>query len=1161
MTSMLMTVITAQCPNDCYCSSYKSYCTIARLHTLPDQLPHTTELLKIQYDNISEIDNQTISKLSGFTYLKNLQLISVSLEYIESETFQTIPQLESLTISYNQITDLFSGTFQYLANLYFLDLSCNDIKWIESGTFYDLENVRHLNISNNRIKYIYPDTFVGIRNRCNYNNAKTLTTLDLSSSNPTIQNQVSQNLCAFNQINFGIIILRDRPTHMFSTLVNVTKLAVSFIRYGKPIIILNQDLMGGLYSIKHLDMSDGDIYGIKNATFQMSSLLEYLDLSGNRMKKIEKGSFTGLISLKMLNLNRNRLNILSNNSFVGLVSLRILNVSESRIQLIEPGTFEGLEMLRILDLSYNQIKVIQNNTFSGASMLRELILLYNYIQQIEIKAFEGLSNLKYVSNHLEHNVYFELPNIKKGTFEMLNRIDVIDLNAFMTTFSEIQLLKYLYLCINGTYINQQGNFQSLLQDFGNVTELKIMLVNMESTDILLNLSRINLSSLHLLRGTLPVITHNTFLGVSKIKSLTLTNCTTNTIQSKAFDQMKLLKELTLVSISNLTIETGSFKGLNDLESLSFINVESYNFNDGIFFGLNNLKQLNLSHNNITDLTQGIFNGLYNIEQIDLSNNNISILTDGIFGAFCFKEFELSCKNITSPIEYCNMSNALISLQHLNLTNNSITYIHSLTFIACTNLQTLDLSHNNLTMQEGLFLYTPALRNLNLEFCHIINIPNQLFECNPLLNVINLSWNFIKTINISLIQHLRQLKTIDMSFTPLECNCEIHQTWIWLKQKHIQVNIFELYKCLPSYIPIDSYLTNLNCDNSTKNKIITNRPPTINDYIFFKNYIEPTVLIIILLLGISTNGFLLFITLSQSNMRTKQNACIINLAITDILSLIFNIPLSYYDTINVRWELSETMCKIFIMIKDIVVAANIFSIVVLCIERFLVARSFKKLKRTCSSDDQFTIWFLMLVWVSAVVISLPAYFFAAVYTRCLSCRPDNQEFIRRIWSFQFIVCCVIPSIGVTVINVMTSLHLKESVRRIPGAIKPNIQASNRQNVANMMIVLSVIFIISYTPNFILRLLVAWAVVDIQNIFVTSFFSFCLFFCNAVFNPISLFIMSSKFKSSALRYFKFLEHRDMRAVIANRNMETDEESKRILQQRLERLAYIQQRFNYR
>jgi hypothetical protein len=50
--------------------------------------------------------------------------------------------------------------------------------------------------------------------------------------------------------------------------------------------------------------------------------------------------------------------------------------------------------------------------------------------------------------------------------------------------------------------------------------------------------------------------------------------------------------------------------------------------------------------------------------------------------------------------------------------------------------------------------------------------------------------------------------------------------------------------------------------------------------------------VMLLIGIVGNGILLLIFILHPSMRTKSNACLINLVICDILTLIVNLPLNY-----------------------------------------------------------------------------------------------------------------------------------------------------------------------------------------------------------------------------------------------------------------------------
>ena len=364
----------------------------------------------------------------------------------------------------------------------------------------------------------------------------------------------------------------------------------------------------------------------------------------------------------------------------------------------------------------------------------------------------------------------------------------------------------------------------------------------------------------------------------------------------------------------------------------------------------------------------------------------------------------------------------------------------------------------------------------------------------------------------------------MKRNSLLCDCDLDETWNWLREHRVHYTMFGKYSwnaSLCGEINIDSLFSNSNCSS----KIVTNISVAkqfliLNDFATFKQYIEPIILIILLVFGLSCNGFLLFVLLYHSDMCTKHNACITHLSLVDILSLFLNLPTSYWDVVNVRWDNDETLCKIYIFSKDLLVGVAVFSVVALTVERFLMAKTFNNIKKICKPGNQLTSWLLVMTWIPAGIVSLPAYFSAVVDTRCLYCPPGNEDYIRNVWTFQFIAYCLLPAVAITFFNIQTSRSLNESIRRIPGEIK-DIKARNRKTVADMVLVLVLVFFLSYLPNYILRVLVAWSLLRMEDVFLISFFSFCLFFCNILFNPVSIFIMGSKFNSYAYRYLPFIE----------------------------------------
>ncbi|KAJ9589481.1 hypothetical protein L9F63_017298 [Diploptera punctata] len=1075
-----MMLASGNCPSNCHCSKYKTFCSLARLGTIPSELQITTLLLRIQLDNISQITN-----IRGLHNLTHMELNKVQLKKILPEAFRNISKLQQLAITFNNISVLERNSFKYLNDLYFLNLSNNIITNLEQETFSGLINLRIVDLSYNKIKQLKANAFEGMSYNADCNIINNFE-LEYFSVLYSVEPLVLKYFCQFTYFSIGY---------------NSKHLIPSYIPFGMTIsklswnqIIIYKNIHKRLSGMLYLDMSNGHLKNLQAIKLHNLSQLLYYDLSNNYFKIINSGNFKGLISLKTLKLNHNYyLTYLSNSSFNGLESLEILEISQCSIQTIEINTFDGLFKLRILDISWNNLHNLNNSIFSKLQSLKELKLENNKILNIDTGAFSYLNSLKILMHILTRNPFafgqtptrfitqcltstFTFPNkpVAKEAFKIFRRLDSLSLTASVSLPYSMQVLKSLQLYLDGGSINPKEELISIMLTVRYIKDLNITLLRINSTDYFTIFSEFHVSNLIIACSDFNIF-DKTFIGLSMLKYFTIQELENTSIKMHVFSNMKSLIKLEIYYKYNLTYSRGSFYGLNNLRSLYiqcqtlkarfiFRKIPSKCIDVETFQGLHNLTQLNLEQNKLTCINPGAFIGLKKIQSINLSRNKINKINAGVFGALCKNNFKMSCINVTLS-EYCNSTNALKTIEHLNLAINNITYIHPHSFIWCNNMQTLDLSANILLNLDSKFLYTPALKVLDMHDCNISNIINNTFECAPLLFEIQFSSNSkIINLNVNSLTHLKYLKSIDLSHNSILCDCELYDTWFWTKERNIILKTDHYKSGNSSYCGnrnIDELFSNINCNNKSTEIQVKKSHATIKDeFAFFKEYIEPILLIIILILGLLCNFFLLYISFRHSDLRTKQNACVIHLAFADILCLLLNLPLSYWD-------------------------------------------NFKSLNKICKLQTIPTAWLLMMTWISAIVTSFPAYYSATVEIRCLYCPPGNQDYIQNVWTFQFIVYCLGSAIVIAFFNIKTSSYLKESICRIPGEIKDNVKARNRKMAADTVFILVTVFFISYLPNYILRVLVAWNIVDIENIFIISFFTFCLFFCNSLFNPISLF----------------------------------------------------------
>ncbi|PSN31780.1 hypothetical protein C0J52_25304 [Blattella germanica] len=257
------------------------------------------------------------------------------------------------------------------------------------------------------------------------------------------------------------------------------------------------------------------------------------------------------------------------------------------------------------------------------------------------------------------------------------------------------------------------------------------------------------------------------------------------------------------------------------------------------------------------------------------------------------------------------------------------------------------------------------------------------------------------------------------------------------------------------------------------------------------------------------------------MRNEKNACIVQLAFAEILSLSLNIALSYWDVANNTWQLNESSCKVFIMSKDLVVSLVVFSVLALTLERFMVVRASFKLKYFHAFRDFGPTLLLVTVWIYSIVTRIPSYVSATLYNRCLP-SPPGTDYERKILAFQLTVNSITPVFLTIVLNIATAYMLKKSIDKVPGEFWNETRDNNRNTVANMVSVLSIVFTMSYLPNAILRTLVSWfswSAWTNEDIFWYSLVSYCLFFIHTIFNPLAIIVMGSKFRVHILKLTRF------------------------------------------
>lgn len=138
-------------------------------------------------------------------------------------------------------------------------------------------------------------------------------------------------------------------------------------------------------------------------------------------------------------------------------------------------------------------------------------------------------------------------------------------------------------------------------------------------------------------------------------------------------------------------------------------------------------------------------------------------------------------------------------------------------------------------------------------------------------------------------------------------------------------------------------------------------------------IKPVVTVCFSIIGITGfigNTLVIFVVLLNPQMRSTTNMLIINLAIADLLFVIFCVPFTAIDYVADEWPLGNAWCKIVQYLIIVTALASIYTLVLMSLDRFLAVVypiSSRSLRNERNALKAITILWLLILSASIPVI--------------------------------------------------------------------------------------------------------------------------------------------------------------------------------------------------
>ncbi|KAL1131266.1 hypothetical protein AAG570_010884 [Ranatra chinensis] len=480
--------------------------------------------------------------------------------------------------------------------------------------------------------------------------------------------------------------------------------------------------------LEELDVSSNDIAAVPDNAFTSLRSLQKILLQENAISSMADRAFVGLISLQHLNASSNRLVALPPELFQSTRNLREIFLHNNSISVLAPGLLEGLDQLLVLDLSFNELTSawVNRDTFSGLVRLVILNLGHNQLTKVDSHVFQDLYSLQILN--LEHN---EIEFIAEGAFMALSNLHALTLSK-----NKIATVESYHFA--GLYVLNQ-----LFLDHNMITN-----IDRQAFENCSNLHDLGLSGNSLTRIPDSII------------------------------KLKFLKTLDLGDNQITHIVNSSFVGLDQLYGLRLIGNQIVNVSKDSFSTLPSLQVLNLAYNKIEHVDKGAFGTSPTLHAIRLDCNQLK----NINGMFINLPGLVWLNISDNQLQWFDYALIPRSLEWLDMHKNNVVDLGNY-YEKRDNLQIkmLDASYNRLT-EIGENSIPDSVESLLLNDNLIRTVKVGTFERKVNLSRVVLYANKIQSLDLAALRLAnvpedRELPQFYIGNNPIKCDC----TMEWLQR--------------------------------------------------------------------------------------------------------------------------------------------------------------------------------------------------------------------------------------------------------------------------------------------------------------------------------------------------------------------------------------------
>lgn len=147
-------------------------------------------------------------------------------------------------------------------------------------------------------------------------------------------------------------------------------------------------------------------------------------------------------------------------------------------------------------------------------------------------------------------------------------------------------------------------------------------------------------------------------------------------------------------------------------------------------------------------------------------------------------------------------------------------------------------------------------------------------------------------------------------------------------------------------------------NSTSIVIIIYKFTSVSIYFYFIQV--PIIFGIIVVVGFIGNALVVVVVAANQQMRNTTNLLIINLALADLLFIVFCVPFTASDYALPFWPFGDAWCKIVQYLVIVTAYASVYTLVLMSLDRYLAV--VHPITSMSIRTEANTYWAIAVTWV-------------------------------------------------------------------------------------------------------------------------------------------------------------------------------------------------------